>query len=227
MNHLTNLRPASLPGLPVRRAAWMAAALAALAALPLPSWALYKVVGPDGSISYSDRPPADGKAVAIKSNGSSASTQSLPYELAQIAQRFPVTLYTAKSCGAPCDNARVLLTQRGVPYQEYTVDTAADSAALQKQEDSTTLPAAHIGQQHLTGFSETEWSSYLNAAGYPKQSALPPNYTQPAPKPLAGEPAIPVPVPQTEAVSKPKAPPAVAPVTVPDNGMPAPSGFKF
>ena len=40
------------------RAAWSAGALALLAALAAPSaWAVYKVVGPNGQITFTDVPP--------------------------------------------------------------------------------------------------------------------------------------------------------------------------
>ena len=38
---------------------------AALAAWVLPAWALYKGVGPDGRVTYTDRPPADARAARV------------------------------------------------------------------------------------------------------------------------------------------------------------------
>jgi len=42
-----------------------------------------------------------------------------------------------------------------------------------------------IGGQSIKGYSDGEWTSYLDAAGYPKQSALPPSYRPAAAEPLS------------------------------------------
>src|SRR3990172_6745177 len=44
----------------------------------------------------------------------SAMRAPAPYELAQAVKDFPVTLYTAPSCKAPCAGARDALDKRGV-----------------------------------------------------------------------------------------------------------------
>ncbi|MBI2733529.1 MAG: DUF4124 domain-containing protein [Aquabacterium sp.] len=58
------------------------------------AWALYKVVGPDGRVTYTDRPPSDRPAQAIRANGATASTEGLPYELQRVVSRYPVSLFT-------------------------------------------------------------------------------------------------------------------------------------
>jgi glutaredoxin len=155
-----------------------------------PAAAQYKVVGPDGKVSYTDRPPAGTKAQPISSGsaGAGVSTSNLPYELKQVVSRFPVTIYTSNDCN-PCDNGRALLKQRGVPYSERTVTTSDDLAALKKSEGVDNLPVLRIGGQQLRGFSSEEWNSYLTTAGYPTQSKLPANYAAATPAPLAPKPA--------------------------------------
>jgi glutaredoxin len=143
--------------------------VAALAATP--AWALYKVVGPDGKVTYTDRPPSDKPAQALRTNGSVSATANLPFELRQIAIKYPVTLYTAKDCG-PCDIGRQSLRQRGIPFTEKSVETNTDIQALQRLEGTQQLPVLRVGSQQVKGYSESEWQSYLDAAGYPKQSAL-------------------------------------------------------
>lgn len=136
-----------------------------------PAWALYKVVGPDGKVTYTDRPPADKPAQALRTNGSVSSTANLPFELRQTASKYPVTLYSAKDC-APCDSGRQSLRQRGIPFTEKGVESNADLQALQRLENTQQLPVLRVGNQQVKGYSESEWQSYLDAAGYPKQSAL-------------------------------------------------------
>jgi glutaredoxin len=160
------------------------AAAAALLLAATPALALYKVVGPDGKIIYTDRPPTDRPVQNIRSNGVVSATDALPFELRQVASRFPVTLYTASAC-APCDQGRQWLKARGVPFTEKTVNSNADIAALQRIEGMQQVPVLRVGQQRLQGYSDSEWASYIDAAGYPKASKLPAAYQYAMPSPLA------------------------------------------
>jgi len=155
----------------------------------------YKVVGPDGRITYTDRASeATRDAVRVQpvraateyagSAGLSPSVASgLPYALRQVAERFPVTLYTRAGC-AVCDRGRGALRQRGIPFAERTVDTEADVQALQRIEGLREVPLLRIGAQQLRGYNEPEWSSYLDAAGYPAASQLPAGWRGWEPAPL-------------------------------------------
>lgn len=208
------------PARPIGRWTHASGAAGALLLLALPALAQYKVVGPDGRITYTDRPPAGAKTEALGGgsvSGGATAGSNLPYELKQVAARFPVTLYTGTDC-VPCDDGRALLKQRGVPFTEHTVSTSADSAALQRLEGVDTVPLLRIGGQQLRGYSASDWNSYLTAAGYPAKSTLPPSYVAPAPTPLA---------PKPRASDTPSAaPPAPAPSPAPTNGA-APPGFQF
>ena len=85
---------------------------------------VYRIIGADGKVTFSDKPPAtrDDKTTATGRGGKTLEVGSspLPYELSQVAGRFPVTLYTSSNCG-PCGAGRTLLSSRGVPYSERTV----------------------------------------------------------------------------------------------------------
>ncbi|MCX8516518.1 MAG: glutaredoxin family protein [Rhodoferax sp.] len=155
---------------------------------------VYRSVGADGKISFSDKPPdsaAQGK-VPVGNTGSSATptatppataSTSLPFELRQVISKHPVTLYTTPDC-APCSSGRKLLTGRGIPFTERSVSSAEDISALQRLTGASSLPFLTIGGQHLKGFSESEWGLYLDAAGYPRKSALPAAWRNPAATPL-------------------------------------------
>lgn len=149
---------------------------------------LFRSVGPDGRISYSDRAPAaaGGKASTERRMGAPSSTPpaTLPYELREVASRYPVTLYTAADC-APCTSARALLSGRGIPFTERTIASNDDIAALKTLGGGGSLPLATLGSQRLRGFEEQEWQRNLDAAGYPKTSQLPANWRAAAAAPLA------------------------------------------
>ena len=217
-----------------RLAALAACATGALLATATQAQQVHRIVGPDGKVTFSDRAPEDKKAqstVLSTASGGAASNPALPSELRQIASRFPVTLYTGESC-SPCQQARQLLVQRGVPFTEHSVNTNDDLDALRRLSGESALPFGTIGRQQLKGFSDAEWTQYLDAAGYPAQSRLPRGYTQPAATPLAPAkaPAASAPDAPQEAASAPtgrlrrQAPPPPPP------GGPTPSnpaGIRF
>ena len=217
-----------------RLAALAACATGALLATATQAQQVHRIVGPDGKVTFSDRAPEDKKAqstVLSTASGGAASNPALPSELRQIASRFPVTLYTGESC-SPCQQARQLLIQRGVPFTERSVNTNDDLDALRRLSGESALPFGTIGRQQLKGFSDAEWTQYLDAAGYPAQSRLPRGYTQPAATPLAPAkaPAASAPDAPQEAASAPtgrlrrQAPPPPPP------GGPTPSnpaGIRF
>lgn len=167
------------------------ALLLLLAAAGAQAQQVFRIVGADGRVTYSDRPAtatADRAAVPAATvvdttTAPTINTSSLPYELRLVAQRYPVTIYTAAGCSA-CDSARSLLRGRGVPFLEKTIVTAADSAAFERISGNSSVPYATIGSQALQGFSSVEWTQYLDAAAYPAQSQLPATYRAPAPSPL-------------------------------------------
>ena len=207
----------------------LASLLMTLACFSAQAQGVYRIVGPDGKVTFSDRPPADANAKPALSATAPANTDAngaLPYQLRQVANRFPVTLYTGNEC-QPCTSARNLLTSRGIPFTERTVSSNEDIAALQRLSGNASLPFGTIGGQQLSGFSEGEWMQYLDAAGYPKQSQLPRNYRQPAPTPLvavkAAEPApgAAAPAPAARPASRPPAPVNEGPT--PSN----PAGIRF
>jgi len=197
-----------------------AAPLAALL-VAFPAQALYKVVGPDGRVTYTDRPPtslAGNKVTSLGESGSAQSDVALPLEVRQAATRFPVTLYTMTPC-EPCDAARQLLRQRGIPHTEKIVATPEDGDALQRLSGGRDAPTLTIGAQALRGMSAEVWNSYLDSAGYPRDSRLPPNFQFPPATPLTERREADAP-----AARRPAAP-AAEPAQ--PQAEPAPSGIKF
>lgn len=201
-------------------ARWVGAALLVLTALP--ASALYKVVQPDGSVTYTDRPPATGNARVTplgRNLEPAAPEPTLPLELRQAMQRYPVTLYTAQGC-QPCDAGRNLLRARGVPFAERVVATDEDAQALERLVGGRTVPALTIGSQALRGLSETDWAGYLDAAGYPRESRLPRGWQPPAATPLVER------VTPTARTAPQPAAPAPAPAAAPEP-PPAPGSVRF
>ncbi len=204
------------------RLAPLAFALSTLLLAALPAQAQYKVIGPDGKVTYTDRVPgaADGKITSINGRaGAAAADAALPLELRQPVSRFPVTLYVTTGSCDPCDTARQMLRGRGIPYTEKLVITAEDSDTLERISGGRDAPTLTIGAQTLRGFSSELWNTYLDGAGYPKESRLPRSYQYAAATPVTDRRDTPVRTPSARA-SAAEAPRA-EPVPEPAPGSPS------
>ena len=197
---------------------------------------VYRIVGADGKVTFSDKPPVSPAAVSVTGAGGKpqparAEDSVLPFELRQSMARYPVTLYSGPGC-VPCNAGRLLLQGRGVPYAEFTVSSNADVEALARISGDNSLPFLTIGGQKIKGFSQTEWTQFLSAANYPAASRLPSGFSFAAAKPL-------VTTQQAETVAEaPPAAPAPAAAAAPSGAAsplaapaaPAttnPAGIKF
>ncbi|MEJ8858682.1 glutaredoxin family protein [Variovorax robiniae] len=192
---------------------------------------VYRQVDKNGVVTYTDQPSSRAAQPATPRGGTvnempDPSASALPYELRQVVQRYPVTLYTGDEC-QPCNAARAMLTTRGVPFSERTVKSNEDVAALQRLSGQNTLPVVSIGTQQLKGYSDIEWSQYLDAAGYPKSNQLSAGYARPPAQPLVAVKEAPAPAARAPATATaPAAPPPVpAAISGPNPGNPA--GIKF
>jgi glutaredoxin len=178
-------------------------ALAALAAAlgTTSAHALFKVVGPDGRISYTDRAPETGRVTPVNQSTTGAPEVPMSYATRQASQRFPVTLYSADGC-EPCNDGRQLLSRRGIPFQERTLSTPEDKEAMKQQVGSTALPLLKVGGQTIPGFSAQGWSETLDTAGYPAIGQASPGVKQAVAKPVAPRAA-----PKAKEVEPEEAPP--------------------
>ena len=148
-------------------------------AFALPSQAQFKVIGADGKVTYSDREPSanEGRISALGARAAAGPAEpDLPFELRQVSAKYPVTLYITSGACEPCAQARTLLKARGVPFSERQVLTTEDSEALERLVGSHEAPTVTIGAQTLRGLASDTWDSYLDAAGYPRESRLPSSY---------------------------------------------------
>ena len=199
------------------------------------SQTLYRSVGPDGRVTFSDVPPIKAPSDTVGTGDAAAgrSSPALPYELQQVVNRYPVTLYSGDDC-SPCASGRNYLNSRGVPYTERTVKSPDDIAALQRLAGAASLPMLTVGSQQIKGYSDVEWGQFLDAAGYSARIRAPSSYRPPAPTPLVQvlSPTLPVAPPLNTAApagptvetfnTRPRPSAAPAPAA---NGNP--SGIRF
>lgn len=187
---------------------------------------LYKWVGPDGKVTYSDTPPASAVTkVETKSlTIGDVSASEFPYEVAEAMKSYPVTLYTTRNC-PPCDEGRKLLTERGIPFTEKTVNSSDDITQFKQVGGEGQLPLLTVGKFKERAFEAGAWNSVLTTAGYPETSKLPRSYRNPPAQ--AAAPAAPVAEKRDSGNSGAVAgnrPPATA---LPPAVGNAPPGFRF
>lgn len=230
MNSITTafavLQPAKRLSKPVRLA--VVGLVTGLVATAVLAQSVYRIVGPDGRITYSDQPPpaqTNARSIdsATKNAAAGANNTQLPFALRQVVGRYPVTLYTSTGC-APCNSGRNLLSRRGIPYVEKTITTQQDADALQRISGATSLPFLTIGTQQIKGYSDAEWTQFFDAAGYPKQSILPANYQHPAASPLVLVEAVAPAASSPAGVSRESPAETVVPVSPPTDN---PAGIRF
>jgi glutaredoxin len=220
MNLLDSKRPNTLAALGAALLVCLSASAGAQAQT------VYRIVGSDGRVTFTDKPPVDSDQGKVASTGvgsaAAASASALPFELRQVAARYPVTLYSGPDCG-PCAAGRSMLNSRGVPFSERSVTTAEDVAALKRLTGDASLPFLNIGAQRIKGYSDVEWTQYLDAAGYPKMSVLPPTYRQAAATPLVAldKPAV------ARAEEKPETKPETTNSAAPAPAAVNPAGIQF
>jgi hypothetical protein len=167
----------------------LAAALAAAAADAATN--VYRWVDQQGKVHFSDTPPpVEARSVSQKRMGGGyVEESSLPYATQVAMKRHPVTLYTAKDCGTPCDRGRELLSTRGVPYTERNALANNDNLeALRKLTGgSGEVPFLQVGESKVKGWDEGTWNAALDGAGYPRTRL--PGTPAPVHEPQAPAPA--------------------------------------
>ena len=127
---------------------------------------VYKSVGADGKVVYSDRAPTTGRLE--KTMKFELASSALPASAASYMEQFRkthppgaepaaagkgVTLYSAVWCGY-CKQAKAWLGGHGVAYTNVDIDAPGGTAALaQASGGGTGIPVLVVDGQKLNGFS--------------------------------------------------------------------------
>ncbi len=145
---------------------------------------LYRSIDSSGKVHYSDKPLVGSEDIEkLKLGSEPAPDDSLPYETMRAKQNFPVTLYAFPDCGAACQQARDLLSKRGIPFTEVNLLTQEEIDAYRKASGFNDAPALAIGKTWIRGFLAEQWNKELDVAGYPKSAPYRPRPATSAVKP--------------------------------------------
>jgi glutaredoxin len=159
----------------IMMAVWVAVASAPLAAAQLYQWK-----DAQGRTVYSDQPPPPSiRNAQQKSFKGNLIEVGESYAVKTAREKHPITLY-ANDCGAPCDQARQLLSERGVPFSNKDPQASPEAQAeLQKLTGRSSVPVLVVGSNKIDGFETGQWQAMLDRAGYPKSA---PPGRKPAPQ---------------------------------------------
>lgn len=157
------------------KAARLALILTVLAA---PAWAgtLYKSVGADGRVVYSDQPPAEGR-VEKTLRFSEVPSSPLPESVLRyreglekgVEQRLAVAaragagtprLFTAPWCGY-CRQARAYLNEKGIGFSELDVETPAGQQAYAALGGGSGVPVLSWKGERLQGYSRASYDQFF------------------------------------------------------------------
>ena len=117
------------------------------------------------------RPPGTKVLEERRLTKGGTSSAELPYSVQQAAKSFPVTLWSSPTA-AICNDARALLSKRGVPFSERNPQKPEETEVLKKLTGGESMvPVLLVGElKSVKGYLESEWQSALDAAGYPKNA---------------------------------------------------------
>lgn len=154
---------------------------------PLVAASLYEWKDAQGRKVYSDlAPPIDARDAQQKRFTGNVIEGGESYATKTAREKHPITLY-ANACGAPCDQARQLLAERGVPFSNKDPQASPEAQAeLQKLTGRLSVPVLVVGKERIDGFESGRWHAALDQAGYPS-SALPGRKPAPAAAPAPAE----------------------------------------
>lgn len=134
---------------------------------------VYKSIGPDGKVVYSDSPPVDAKnARKMKFDNLPASPLPAPARASvdqlkrspstAVPMTTAVVLYSASWCGY-CKAAKSWLGSRGIAYREIDVDTESGQAAYAQAGGGNGIPLLVAGGQRVQGFSAAAYDALFPA----------------------------------------------------------------
>jgi len=131
---------------------------------------MYRVVGPDGRVTYTDQAPqgkgTSVKEVSIPSYPQPQRWQAPPSSNESEASTSPsseLVMYASQSCGY-CKQARSYMKAKGIAYREVDVGKDKAGAAEFARLGGKGVPLFSLGRQTLAGFSADSFDAFLRSS---------------------------------------------------------------
>jgi glutaredoxin len=135
---------------------------------------VYKSIGPDGNVVYSDHPPADGKVdktfnfVELPSSpvpdlpatsGHASAKKAVPIQ--SVIAVDGVLMYSASWCGY-CKRAKAYLAKNRIAYSSIDIDTADGRSSFQEVGQGS-VPLLFWGKRRIRGFTAEGYDAFFGA----------------------------------------------------------------
>jgi glutaredoxin len=128
---------------------------------------IYRSVGPDGRITYSQKPPAGAKVEKTLTFTNLPATpipeslmgeQKKPGEPGKRMATGRPVLFTAVWCGY-CTQAKAYLAKKGVSYTEYDIDTPGGAQAFRESAGGKGIPVLLLNERRVQGYSQQAYDA--------------------------------------------------------------------
>ena len=138
-----------------------------LVSIPASAQQIYRVVGADGRVQYTDKPPAGAAASPVRSRiNSYGGTPTVSGTAAPAAAARPeVTMFATSWCPY-CRKAQAYFARHGIRYTHVDIEKSQGGRAEYDRLGGRGVPVILVGGQRMNGFSEERLSEMLKSAGY-------------------------------------------------------------
>ncbi len=136
--------------------------LGALLSTAVLAQSLYKSIGPDGKVVYSDHPPTGGRVVKTMQFNNLPSSSLSAAKLEQVRRQKAskqaaiasdqAVIYTTSWCGY-CKKAKAYMASKGISYREVDIETESGLAAYAQAGGGEGVPLLQYRGETVRGFS--------------------------------------------------------------------------
>lgn len=121
---------------------------------------VYKIIGADGRVSYTDKEPAPAeKSEKLKLQVYGGAPSVTPSK----GSVKRVTILSAQWCGV-CTRAKAYMKSRNIDFEEWDVDKSDYARAKMNELGAKGVPVILVGSRKMTGFSESGLEEMLKNA---------------------------------------------------------------
>jgi glutaredoxin len=132
---------------------------------PAGSAEVYKLIGPDGKVTYTDSRAGEGNGTKIETVEIDA--YAGPAEVSSVgdlAASRKATSFTTEWCGV-CRKAKAYMASHGIAYEELDIEKSRSARTKFDQLGGRAVPVILIGKERMTGFSLARFEAMLIDAG--------------------------------------------------------------
>lgn len=121
---------------------------------------VYKVIGADGRVTYTDKEPSPAEKTEKLKLQTYTGTPSVS-SMKDAVKR--VTILSAQWCGQ-CARAKAYMKSRKIDFEEWDIDKSNYARAKMNELGAKGVPVILVGKQKMVGFSEGGFDDLLKSA---------------------------------------------------------------